>query len=74
MARFAQSIVDKLMADCRRHCCICLRWCGQRMQIHHITPQAEGGAGDYDNGIPVCLDCHAETESTRQYGMTGPLS
>lgn len=38
------------------------------MQIHHIVPEAEGGSGEYDNGIPVCLDCHAEIESRSNMG------
>lgn len=38
------------------------------MQIHHIVPEAEGGSGEYDNGIPVCLDCHAEIESKSNMG------
>jgi hypothetical protein len=40
------------------------------MQIHHIVPDAEGGSGDYDNGIPVCLDCHAEIESRSNMGRS----
>jgi hypothetical protein len=38
------------------------------MHIHHIVPESEGGSGDYDNGIPVCLDCHAEIESKSNMG------
>lgn len=38
------------------------------MHIHHIIPEAKGGSGDYDNGIPVCLDCHAEIESKSNMG------
>jgi hypothetical protein len=38
------------------------------MHIHHIVPDAEGGSGEYDNGIPVCLDCHAEIESKSNMG------
>ena len=38
------------------------------MQIHHIEPEAGGGSGDFDNGIPVCLDCHAEIESRSNMG------
>ncbi len=38
------------------------------MQIHHIEPDAGGGSGEYDNGIPVCLDCHAEIESHSNMG------
>jgi hypothetical protein len=38
------------------------------MQIHHIVPDSEGGDGSHDNGIPVCLDCHAEIESRSNMG------
>jgi hypothetical protein len=40
------------------------------MQIHHIDPNAAGGSGDYENGIPVCLDCHAEIESKSNMGRS----
>jgi hypothetical protein len=40
------------------------------MQIHHIVPEAEGGSGEYFNGIPVCLDCHAEIESKSNMGRS----
>jgi hypothetical protein len=40
------------------------------MQIHHIEPDSENGPGDYDNGIPVCLDCHAEIESHSNMGRS----
>ena len=36
--------------------------------LHHIKHDAEGGSGEYDNGIPVCLDCHAEIESKSNMG------
>jgi hypothetical protein len=38
------------------------------MQIHHILPDSEDGPGTYENGIPVCLDCHAEIESRSNMG------
>jgi hypothetical protein len=68
MARFSDGVAAQLLADCERHCCMCLRWCGQRMQIHQIVPESNGEAGDYDNGIPVCLDCDAEIESRSNMG------
>lgn len=74
MPEFSPEAVAQLLADCRRHCCVCLRWCGQRMQIHHIEPKASGGSGDYDNGIPVCLDCHAEIESRSNMGRKFTLT
>jgi hypothetical protein len=30
------------------------------MEIHHIVPQAKGGEDTEANGVPLCLDCHAE--------------
>jgi hypothetical protein len=38
------------------------------MHIHHIIAEAENGPGTYENGIPVCLDCHAEIESRSNMG------
>jgi hypothetical protein len=38
------------------------------MHIHHIVPQSKGGSGEFENGIPVCLDCHAEIESKSNMG------
>ena len=70
VAPFTPEAKVQLLADCGRHCCLCLRWCGRRMQIHHIVPDSEGGGGDYDNGIPVCLDCHAEIESRSTMGRS----
>jgi hypothetical protein len=38
------------------------------MQVHHIIPESDHGDGSYENGIPVCLDCHAEIESSSNMG------
>lgn len=65
---FPEAQVAQLLADCKRHCCVCLRWCGSRIHLHHIHPRAEGGRDDIDNAIPVCLDCHAEIESRSNMG------
>jgi hypothetical protein len=52
-----------LLANCARHCCVCHRWCGFRIELHHIQARADGGGDEIDNAIPVCFDCHAEIES-----------
>jgi hypothetical protein len=70
MARFPSDVAARLLVKAKRHCCLCLKWCGQRIQIHHIVPDAEGGAGIDDNGVPVCLDCHAEIESRSNMGRS----
>jgi hypothetical protein len=33
------------------------------MQVHHIEQKADEGADEPDNGIPLCLDCHAEVKA-----------
>jgi hypothetical protein len=65
---FPEAEVAQLLADCKRHCCVCFRWCGSRMHLHHIHPRADGGSDAIENAIPVCLDCHAEIESRSNMG------
>jgi hypothetical protein len=33
------------------------------MEIHHIILKSEGGKDTFENGIPLCLDCHADQRS-----------
>jgi HNH endonuclease len=38
-------------------CC----WCRdqeKKVEIHHITPQADGGPDTEDNAAPLCSNCH----------------
>jgi len=65
---FPDAAVAQLLADCKRHCCVCFKWCGTKMHLHHIHARADGGADDIENAIPVCLDCHAEIESRTNMG------
>ena len=65
---FPATDAAKLLVECKRHCCVCWRRCGFRMELHHIRPRSEGGSDDIENAIPVCFDCHAEIESTGPRG------
>lgn len=60
---FPQSIAQKVLLDCSRCCCICHKFCGFKIELHHIVQKAEGGADTYENCIPLCLDCHAEVKA-----------
>jgi len=51
------------LVACHRCCCVCHRFCGVKMEIDHITQQADEGPSTYENAIPVCLECHAEIHS-----------
>jgi len=68
VADFPQAVIDQILADCKRHCCLCWRWCGARIHIHHIVPEAKNGPGTRENAMPVCLDCHADIESRSNMG------
>jgi hypothetical protein len=63
MNDFKKSEVAALLVACHRCCCICHKFCGIRIETHHIHPKAEGGSSRIDNAIPVCFDCHAEINS-----------
>jgi hypothetical protein len=65
---FSESAAHQLLVACKRHCCVCWRRCGFRIELHHIVPLADGGPDDIENAIPVCFDCHAEIESTGPRG------
>ncbi len=60
---FPASVVDELLVKCARFCCLCRQHKGQKMEIHHIDQEADGGANTADNGLPVCFDCHADVNS-----------
>jgi len=53
---------DALVAS-GRHCCLCHKFCGLKIELHHIKQKAEGGLDDYENCIPLCFDCHADMRS-----------
>jgi hypothetical protein len=60
---FDRGEVSALLAACHRRCCICHRFCGVKIETHHIRPAAKGGDDSISNAIPVCFDCHAEIQS-----------
>ena len=41
-----------------RRCCVCRRFKGVGVEVHHITPLARGGKNSLDNAIVLCFDCH----------------
>lgn len=57
---FPQQVRDDALVACARHCCLCHRFCGLKIEIHHIKPKASGGPDSFENAIPLCFDCHAD--------------
>ena len=60
---FSEKIKADAMIACGRHCCICHKFCGNKMEVHHIIPQKDGGEDTFENAIPLCFNCHAEVGS-----------
>lgn len=60
---FSEKVKRDAMVACGRSCCICHKFCGVKMEVHHIIAQYEGGSDEFDNAIPLCFDCHAEVKA-----------
>lgn len=59
---FPKDVVDVALVASGRCCCICHKFCGVRIETHHIRPTSKGGDDSFENCIPLCFDCHAEVE------------
>ena len=57
---FPKSVEVAALAACQRCCCICHKFCGLKMELHHIKQKADGGEDTFENCIPLCFDCHAD--------------
>lgn len=57
---FSRNVKEKALVAAARHCCVCHRLKGLNIEVHHIKPQAQGGADTFDNAIALCPDCHAD--------------
>lgn len=52
-------------------CAVCNRM--HKVQVHHITPQADGGLDTYENAIPLCPNCHDEVHASYAPGRVSRL-
>ena len=59
---FSKEVVEEVLVACGRCCCICNKFCGVRIETHHLKPKHRGGDDSLENCIPLCFDCHAEVE------------
>lgn len=60
---WSRVIKDEALTLCGRHCCICHKFCGLKIEIHHIKQPIDGGEDTAENAIPLCFDCHADMRS-----------
>jgi hypothetical protein len=57
---FPPNIAEKALVCCGRHCCLCHKFCGPKIELHHIVPESDGGEDTFENCTPLCFDCHAD--------------
>lgn len=57
---FNKTDVAKLLVACHRRCCVCHKFCGVKMEIHHVEFKSKGGDDKIENAVPLCFECHAE--------------
>ena len=50
---FPKSVEDQALAACARRCCICQKFCGKKMELHHIKQRAYDGEDSFENCIPL---------------------
>jgi hypothetical protein len=60
---FPPDVKIKPLVACARCCCICHKFCGIKIECHHIVQEADGGSNTLENCIPLCFDCHADMRS-----------
>ncbi|MCI9978299.1 HNH endonuclease [Clostridioides difficile] len=60
---FSNDVKTRALVACKRHCVICEKSKGKKIECHHIIPQYKGGEDTFDNCIPLCFDCHEEIGS-----------
>ena len=46
---FSRKVCEDLLVACNRTCCICNKFCGSKVQIHHIIPKSKGGKDTFEN-------------------------
>jgi len=59
---FNRTESNKLLVSCHRRCCVCHRYCGIKIELHHIKPVGSGGDDLIENAILLCFECHAEVQ------------
>ena len=57
---FSKATKEDALVAAGRRCCLCKRFKGVKLEVHHIRPESAGGTNDFDNAVPLCFDCHTD--------------
>ncbi len=56
---FPNNVKEEALVASGRRCCVCTKFKSVEIEVHHIIQKADGGADDFDNAIPLCMECHS---------------
>lgn len=57
---FSDTVAARALVASGRCCCICHKFCGTKIELHHIKQRAYDGEDTFENCIPLCFDCHED--------------
>ena len=57
---FSKSVKERTLVAAARHCCVCHRYKGLNIEVHHINQESESDNNTFENAIALCFDCHAD--------------
>ncbi len=57
---FNSEVKTESLVRAARHCCVCHRYKGLKVEVHHIIQEADGGPNTLENAITLCADCHTD--------------
>ena len=57
---FPNAVREEALLRSGRTCCVCHRFVGLKIEVHHIDPEAKSRDNTIENAIPLCFDCHAD--------------
>jgi hypothetical protein len=60
---FPSDVKEQALVASGRHCSLCHKFCGLKIELHHVIQEAEGGTDTFDNCIPLCFECHGDMRS-----------
>jgi len=56
---FNRKIRETVFVASARRCCVCRKFKGRNLEVHHITHSSQGGDDTYEKAIPLCFDYQA---------------
>lgn len=57
---FSPSVTESVLVKAARCCCLCRKFAGVKIEVHHAVQEADGGSNEENNAVSLCFDCHCD--------------